>query len=249
MQNINGNIFCFDPEFGTATSDPVSEDGENIPGLGGSLGPTDGNPVTESAPGGPGSENPGSGGFDGEGTTGTGAQVAVDPGASSGDPFCDVQPDSPICQVSEYGGAGNCGAPPYCAGDAIQCAQAYELWKRNCAEEAKRQKEETVAQQWQSKSKGQIEREITGSNQTLEQWSEAQADNETNVMDAIVNELVVPDISATCPANPEYNIAGAIFVFPYNVLCDWAETWMSPIVMLIAWLSVFQIVYTGVREI
>lgn len=43
--------------------------------------------------------------------------------------FCETHPDSPMCTQSSWG--GSCGAFA-CDGDAIQCAIAQEIYKRNC---------------------------------------------------------------------------------------------------------------------
>lgn len=36
-------------------------------------------------------------------------------------------------QKNEVRGGGNCGASPICTGDAVQCANLYQLWKIRCA--------------------------------------------------------------------------------------------------------------------
>ena len=46
--------------------------------------------------------------------------------------FCAKNPDLSICKKSSYSGSG-CDAEPKCDGDVIQCAQARELWKMQCA--------------------------------------------------------------------------------------------------------------------
>lgn len=46
-------------------------------------------------------------------------------------PFCEENPESPICKVSSF--SGTCGAEPACDGDAVQCAQAREAFKLRCA--------------------------------------------------------------------------------------------------------------------
>jgi len=83
----------------------------------------------------------------GSGPNGTGAGSTTVPGtgpgtAGEGKPteteeqekssFCEENPDSPICKVTSFSGACTASAPA-CDGDAVQCAQAAEAWKINCA--------------------------------------------------------------------------------------------------------------------
>lgn len=83
----------------------------------------------------------------GSGPNGTGAGSTTVPGtgpgtAGEGKPaetekqekssFCEENPDSPICKSTSFSGACTASAPA-CDGDAVQCAQAAEAWKINCA--------------------------------------------------------------------------------------------------------------------
>ena len=83
----------------------------------------------------------------GSGANGTGAGSTTVPGtgpgtAGEGKPaetekqekssFCEENPDSPICKATAFSGACTASAPA-CDGDAVQCAQAAEAWKINCA--------------------------------------------------------------------------------------------------------------------
>lgn len=83
----------------------------------------------------------------GSGPSGTGAGSTTVPGtgpgtAGEGKPaetekqekssFCEENPDSPLCKSTSFSGACTASAPA-CDGDAVQCAQAAEAWKINCA--------------------------------------------------------------------------------------------------------------------
>jgi len=59
------------------------------------------------------------------------------PGDGSGDDptkkksFCEENPTLAICQQTSYS-ASTCASAPACTGDAVQCAQALEVWKTRC---------------------------------------------------------------------------------------------------------------------
>jgi len=61
------------------------------------------------------------------GTTGDG--TAQDPIENK--TFCEQNPTLSICQETSYG-SSTCSAPPACTGDAVQCAQAVEVWRTRC---------------------------------------------------------------------------------------------------------------------
>lgn len=73
----------------------------------------------------------------GGGSTTTTKAPGGTPGDGSGqDPtdkktFCEENPTLSICQQTSYS-ASTCSAPPACTGDAVQCAQALEVWKTRC---------------------------------------------------------------------------------------------------------------------
>lgn len=76
----------------------------------------------------------------GPGGSGTSSETTTKPSGAEPDageekpeskPFCEENPDSPICKVSAF--SGTCGAEPACEGDAVQCAQAREAFKLRCA--------------------------------------------------------------------------------------------------------------------
>lgn len=76
----------------------------------------------------------------GPGGSGTSSETTTKPSGAEPDageekpeskPFCEENPDSPICKVSSF--SGTCGAEPACEGDAVQCAQAREAFKLRCA--------------------------------------------------------------------------------------------------------------------
>lgn len=76
----------------------------------------------------------------GPGGSGTSSETTTKPSGAEPDageekpeskPFCEENPESPICKVSSF--SGTCGAEPACEGDAVQCAQAREAFKLRCA--------------------------------------------------------------------------------------------------------------------
>lgn len=76
----------------------------------------------------------------GPGGSGTSSETTTKPSGAEPDPgeekpeskpFCEENPDSPICKVSSF--SGTCGAEPACEGDPVQCAQAREAFKLRCA--------------------------------------------------------------------------------------------------------------------
>lgn len=66
----------------------------------------------------------------GPGTAGEGKPAETEKQEKSS--FCEENPDSPICKSTSFSGACTASAPA-CDGDAVQCAQAAEAWKINCA--------------------------------------------------------------------------------------------------------------------
>lgn len=66
----------------------------------------------------------------GPGTAGEGKPAETEKQEKSS--FCEENPDSPICKSTAFSGACTASAPA-CDGDAVQCAQAAEAWKINCA--------------------------------------------------------------------------------------------------------------------
>ena len=73
----------------------------------------------------------------GAGSTTTSQTPGGTPGDGSPDDptekksFCEENPTLSICQQTSYN-ASSCSAPPVCTGDAVQCAQALEVWKTRC---------------------------------------------------------------------------------------------------------------------
>ena len=91
--------------------------------------------------GGGGSSGGGGGSGDGGGGNGSGNGSGGGTGGGGGagnkdknemEDFCAKHPDLSICKKSSYSGSG-CDTEPKCDGDVIQCAQARELWKMQCA--------------------------------------------------------------------------------------------------------------------
>lgn len=117
---INGVQQCFDtgtgapanPHTGTTTT-PTTTTRESTPGGGikeTTTHPDGSKTVTE---------------FDSDGKQISTHQEDVDPMK----PFCELNPDAPICAPSSFGGACSVFV---CDGDAVQCAIALEQHKRNC---------------------------------------------------------------------------------------------------------------------
>lgn len=80
---------------------------------------------------GPNGTGPGSTTVPGSGP-GTAASPTTEKDTKAG--FCEENPESPICKSTSFSGACAPGAAaPACDGDAVQCAQAAEAWKINCA--------------------------------------------------------------------------------------------------------------------
>jgi hypothetical protein len=117
--------------------------------------------------------------------------------------------------------SGDCGTPPACEGDAIQCAILEQSWWSRCEDVL------TV---------GELE--------TLEEGVGMPVVESVDV--GALDPGLFGASAATCPAPIEVEVYGQVKQIPYDFFCDLAVM-VKPLVMILAYLAGAMIVVPGLR--
>lgn len=161
---------------------------------------------------------------DGSGTV-TGSEKTEQPQES----FCTENPQSPMCKQSAFG--GSCAATS-CEGDAVQCALAQEVIKRNC--------------QWYD-DEGKTKRQQDTGNAAMAagnqpDWHPAKHAEETSLAGSISQVDLLG--GGSCPSDQVVNGPfGQTLVVPFSRICDPASILGNALVgvaMLIAAFIMFR---------
>lgn len=161
----------------------------------------------------------------GSGPNGTGAGSTTTSGTGPGsDPtpkvekedkpsFCEENPESPICKQTSFSGACAPGATaPACDGDAVQCAQAAEAWKINCALHT----EPTDAPYELGKS-------ISGGGaDPVKSPLDPSLVTEVDVAGLVSGAASVRTLTASCIPNQTFTVGGHSYTFDTSKFCEFA---------------------------
>jgi len=140
-------------------------------------------------------------------TNSSGTVTGTTSETKSQDSFCAQNPTVSICKSSAFGGgcSGSSGAFT-CNGDAVQCALATEVYKRNCEWAA-------VDSTLQAKGTTAMNGELQPSDHPANS-SSSQAVNFSSVIDQ------TDRIGGGCPVDYSFSVMGQPYVIPFSSHCD-----------------------------
>lgn len=123
--------------------------------------------------------------------------------------FCEENPQSPLCIQGFW--SGSCGAPPACQGDAVQCAQAAEVFRLRCSME----EEPTDAAYVLGKSiaSGGADPVVS----PVDPSKHVTVDVAARLAAAVARPAA---FSRTCFTAPSFSVLGQTYTVPVALFCD-----------------------------
>lgn len=172
--------------------------------------------------------------YNSDGTVrGTSSSSGASSGENSGEnpltDFCKLNPNSPLCKSSSFG--GSCGSFA-CEGDAVQCAMAREQHKRNCEMFDTDTPESTL---------GKL---IAADNDPLKAQFPNAAGNVAN--QDLTNAINTSNpIGGGCIQDRSFQVMSATVTLPFSNLCT-VINMLGQIVVAFSLVAAARIIYSGV---
>ena len=177
----------------------------------------------------------------GDGEDGNGEENGNGEGDGKGSDFCKKHPDSSICIKGQFGGSCGGGSGGFqCKGDAVQCAIAKEIHRRNC--EVLEAKNAETAKYDDMKSKSSEEHGAAFKDREKEEDIGKLFD--PGKFGSAPTTCPLVDKPIAVPALPFFT--GGSIILPMTALCDYGAA-IRAIVSIVSALSCYMLVMKSLR--